>query len=171
MHKLKEAATIYLEKLEQGTLSAGYSVEDYIKGNYTYEVPAQTPAKEKDDMQLMSGHAGPGVPLQEVEQDVEGVQTEPPSLGDMVARPPEGAAYKPFIPPMETVSGRDKRDWLDWKDGKADITDLDSYVLNHRRRMKPCTSFDILKETAAKIRYWDHQKRQLYILIFRLRKR
>ena len=34
--------------------------------------------------------------------------------------------------------------WLTWDGEKATIADLDTYVLNHRRRMKPCTSFDKL---------------------------
>ena len=40
--------------------------------------------------------------------------------------------------------GTDKQSWLAWDGEKATIRDLDSYVLNYRRRMKPCTSFDTL---------------------------
>ena len=35
--------------------------------------------------------------------------------------------------------------WLTWDGKRAQISDLDTYVLNHRRRMKPCTSFDKLE--------------------------
>ena len=41
------------------------------------------------------------------------------------------------------VPGTDKREWLSWDGKRAKIKDLDTYILNHRRRMKPCTSFDI----------------------------
>lgn len=40
------------------------------------------------------------------------------------------------------VSGQ--RAWLRWDGNNAVIDDLDAYVLHHRRRMKPCTSFDTL---------------------------
>lgn len=44
---------------------------------------------------------------------------------------------------------RGKSDWLSWDGQHAVIQDLDSYVLKHRRRMKPCTSFDILKNESG----------------------
>jgi len=43
-----------------------------------------------------------------------------------------------------TRQGKDKRMWLYLDGREARIADLDTYVLNHRRRMKPCTSFDKL---------------------------
>ncbi|MBO6130129.1 MAG: hypothetical protein J6P79_14735, partial [Pseudobutyrivibrio sp.] len=51
---------------------------------------------------------------------------------------------EPFKPQMMTVHGKQKTDWLECVNGNARVTDLDKYVLNHRRRMKPCPSFDIL---------------------------
>ncbi|WP_373214583.1 hypothetical protein [Ruminococcus sp. 5_1_39BFAA] len=144
MKKLNESATIFLTKLGNGELPETYSVEDYLKGNYTYEVPAPAPGPGPDgpdDAELMRGHAGPGVALQKMDQK----PMEPPTLGDMVSRPPKGAPYHPFVPPMMEVPGKDKASWLSWDGKKAEISDLDTYVLNHRRRMKPCTSFDILK--------------------------
>lgn len=148
MKKLNESATIFLTKLENGELPQKYSAEDYLSGNYTYEAPAAPKDKKKDDADLMQGHAGPGVALQkppmEPDGKPDGKPMEPPSLGDMVSRPPKGMEVKPSLPPMEEVSGKDKSDWLAWDGEKAHIKDLDSYVLNHRRRMKPCTSFDVL---------------------------
>ena len=38
----------------------------------------------------------------------------------------------------------DKQAWLAWDGEQAQVCDLDTYVLSHRRRMKPCTSFDKL---------------------------
>ena len=140
MDKLSEAATIFLRKLNQGELPEKYSVEDYLSGNYTYKAPAPMGPK-KDDADLMQGHAGPGVTLN---KPTKGKPTEPPTLGDMVSRPPKGIKAHPFAPPMMDVQGRDKRAWLRWDGERATITDLDAYVLNHRRRMKPCTSFDVL---------------------------
>lgn len=140
MKKLGESATIYLKKLENGELPVDYSVEDYLKGNYTCEVPAPMPDSKEDDTNLMRGHAGPGVSLLKTE----GKRREPQTLGDMVSRPPKGMERKPFVPPMMEVPGKAKTDWLSWDGKNAVISDLDSYVLNHRRRMKPCTSFDVL---------------------------
>ena len=45
---------------------------------------------------------------------------------------------------MLPVRGNNKRAWLSWDGERAHITGLDDYVLNHRRRMKPCPSFDKL---------------------------
>lgn len=42
------------------------------------------------------------------------------------------------------IPGKDKRGWLSWDGRRAHISGLDDYILNHRRRMKPCTSFDTL---------------------------
>ena len=140
MDKLSEAATIFLRKLGKGELPEKYSVEDYLSGNYTYKAPAPMGPK-KDDADLMQGHAGPGVTLN---KPTKGKPTEPPTLGDMVSRPPKGVEAHPFAPPMMDVQGGDKRAWLRWDGERATITDLDAYVLNYRRRMKPCTSFDVL---------------------------
>ena len=48
--------------------------------------------------------------------------------------------------PRHTVPrhGSTKEDWLAWNGTRAKVSDLDTYVLRHRRRMKPCTSFDVL---------------------------
>lgn len=42
------------------------------------------------------------------------------------------------------IPGKDKSGWLHWDGKTARIDGLDAYVLNHRRRMKPCTAFDAL---------------------------
>lgn len=144
--KLNEAATIYLTRLQKGELPEKYSVEDYLHGRYTYEAPAPM-GKKDDDADLMQGHAGPGVALNKppVGEPPAGEKPqEPPTLGDMVSRPPKGTEAHPFVPPTIEVPGRDKTAWLSWDGEKAVIRDLDSYILNHRRRMKPCTSFDVL---------------------------
>ena len=127
MARLEDSATDFLTRLAGGKLPEPYSVEDYITGNYTRKIPAP--------------HAphGPGGP--------EGAPR--PSLGDLVSRPPKGAAYKPFEPPMLDAPGTDKRGWLRWDGKRASISSLDDYVLNHRRRMKPCTSFDTLNMSSG----------------------
>lgn len=146
MDKLNESATVYLTRLKNGELSEKYSVEDYLSGNYTYEVPAPM-GKKDDDADLMQGHAGPGVALNKPsmgEPPFGDKPMEPPTLGDMVSRPPKGVEAHPFVPPMMRVQGKDKKAWLSWDGNKAVLSDIDSYILNHRRRMKPCTSFDVL---------------------------
>ncbi|MGN1147503.1 MAG: hypothetical protein ACI4TB_03720, partial [Lachnospiraceae bacterium] len=124
MKKLSEAATIFLRKLSNGELPEKYTVEDYRKGNYTCMIPAPAPGPGPDKK--------PDGPM------------EPPSLGDLVSRPPKGMEREPFVPTMMEVPGRDKTAWLSWDGQTASVSDLDSYVLKHRRRMKPCTSFDVL---------------------------
>lgn len=151
MEKLNEAAGIYLTKLEKGELPERYAAEDYLAGNYTCKVPAPMGGPGKPDKaDLMRGHAGPGVALQKSPAgEGTGEPSAPPSLGDMVSRPPKGTSYRPFEPPMTEAKGRDKSEWLSWDGKKAVIKDLDSYVLHHRRRMKPCTSFDVLKNESG----------------------
>lgn len=53
--------------------------------------------------------------------------------------------YEQQVPaPMMAAPVKDKRKWLSWDGSRAVITSLDDYILNYRRRMKPCTSFDTL---------------------------
>lgn len=138
MKLLNESATLYLKRLGAGELEERYPVEDYLAGNYEYETMApRGERKEEKKADLLQGHAGPGVALQEN-------RGEELTLGDMMSRPPAGMPFENRKPPMVTVRGKDKRKWLSWDGKKAAITSLDEYILNYRRRMKPCTSFDTL---------------------------
>ncbi|MBQ8519232.1 MAG: prolyl oligopeptidase family serine peptidase [Agathobacter sp.] len=147
MDKLNESATTFLKKLERKELPETYSVEEYLTGNYEHEVPAPM-GKADDDKKpnMMQGHAGPGVALRDLDDGPKDkkMPMEPPSLGDLVSRPPKGVPFHGFKPPMMMVQGKEKRAWLSWDGEQAKISDLDTYVLKHRRRMKPCTSFDTL---------------------------
>lgn len=149
MEKLSQAATKFLNKLAAGELARNYSVEDYLTGNYEYETPAPIPAPEPkpDDKELggnmLQGFAGPGVSLDGAEPKGEKEEL-PVGLGVLMLRPPKGVDKPHFEPPMVTLRGRKKTEWMSVSDNVATIKDLDAYVLNHRRRMKPCTSFDIL---------------------------
>lgn len=136
MQLLGESATKFLTRTSEGLENC--SPEDYLTGNYTTRVPAPMPPRKKDPGMH---HAGPGMAL----HDHPGKDDLPPmSLGDLVSRPPKGIELPVFEPPMMEVPGTDKRAWLTWDGKQAVIADLDSYLLNHRRRMKPCTSFDKL---------------------------
>ena len=66
-----------------------------------------------------------------------------------MSRPPKGMPFKDMKPPMIEKQGTAKQEWLAWDGEKAVISDLDAYVLNHRRRMKPCTSFDKLENDSG----------------------
>lgn len=125
---MTDSATEYLNRLEAGRLPVPYTVSDYLQGNYTYEAPAQKTG--------LAHHAGPDIALQ--------APSRPMSLGEMMLRPSGDAPFHEMKPLMETRQGTDKRAWLSWDGQKAVIADLDAYVLHHRRRMKPCTSFDKL---------------------------
>lgn len=128
MSCLNHSATEYLARLQSGGSADTYTVSDYLTGRYTYETPARGSGP--------AHHAGPGVALQ--------AQDRPMSLGEMMLRPPKGTPFYEKKPPMEVRQGTDKRAWLAWDGQQAFISDLDAYVLHHRRRMKPCTSFDKL---------------------------
>ncbi|MGN1004541.1 MAG: hypothetical protein ACI4O5_06850 [Oscillospiraceae bacterium] len=135
---LDRSATDFLHRLSAETLSQSYSVSDYLAGNYTFEAPAPAPGPGKDPG---SHHAGPGEALPDLPQP----PGAPPSLGDLVSRPPKGVPFRGFTPPMQTCRGAGKSAWLTWDGEKASVSGLDDYVLNHRRRMKPCTAFDKLE--------------------------
>ncbi len=127
MERLNDSATDFLTRLEAGKLAQKYSAADYLSGNYmekavlpTVHNPGQSPEK-------------PVVSL---------------SLGDLVSRPPEGVPPFDLKPNLMDVPGSSKP-WLIWDGEKATVCGLDTYVLNHRRRMKPCTAFDKLDMDSA----------------------
>lgn len=145
MDQLEASATDFLTRLSDGTLPEQYTPADYLAGRYTRKIPAHAPAAEpdKEDAALLQGHADPGVSLPAMSDD-DGKPSGPPSLGDLVSRPPKGVPFHASDFPMVDAPGASKENWLSWDGQKASITDLDTYVLCHRRRMKPCTSFDTL---------------------------
>ena len=124
---LNASATDFLSRLDAGSLKQAYSVTDYLTGQYTFEAPAPRGGN--------AHHAGSGIALDE----------RPMSLGDMMSRPPRGVPLMERKPEMIQRQGSDKRAWLSWDGQKAIISSLDDYVLNHRRRMKPCTAFAALR--------------------------
>ena len=146
---LNEAAAKYLSKLENGELPVSYSVSDYLSGNYTIRIPAPIPGGPggapggKDEIGLH--HVGGAVMLPPEEAE----PMNPPGLGDLMSRPPKGVPYQPMEPKLIDAPGDDKRSWLQWDGQHAVISDLDTYLLNHRRRMKPCTSFDTLNNDSG----------------------
>ena len=147
MEQLERSAADYLTRLDAGKLPENYSAEDYLLGCYTHQVPASPPepgpgaGPQKDDLGLH--HAGAAVMLPSAGEDG-GKPMGPPSLGDLVSRPPKGVPYVGLEFPMVDAPGTDKTSWLSWDGEHAHISSLDDYILNHRRRMKPCTSFDTL---------------------------
>lgn len=149
MEQLNHSATDYFTRLESGRLPQKYSVADYLSGNYMAKVPA--PMGPKPDHDPGMHHAGPGMQLPPLGNKLPvhamppmgDKPPAPPSLGDLVSRPPKGVPFIDMKPRFMNVPGTAKP-WLAWDGKKATISDLDTYVLNHRRRMKPCTSFDKL---------------------------
>lgn len=144
MEKLEESASDYLSRLTDGTLPVSFTPEDYLCGNYTRKVPAPAPEPEGKKNDIGLHHAGAAVALPPLDAPEEEAPSGPPSLGDLVSRPPKGIPYQGKEFPMVDAPGTDKRAWLSWDGKRARITSLDDYILNHRRRMKPCTSFDTL---------------------------
>ena len=143
MARLNDSATDYLTRLEAGKLPQKYSAADYISGNYMAKAPA--PMGPEPDHDPGMHHAGPGMQLPpKGEKPPFGDKPPaPPSLGDLVSRPPKGMPFIDMKPQFIDVPGTAKP-WLTWDGEKAFVSDLDTYVLNHRRRMKPCTAFDKL---------------------------
>lgn len=143
MAQLNDSATDYLNRLEAGSLPQKYSAADYLSGNYMAR--ASAPMGPKPDRDPGMHHAGPGMqlPLMGDKPPFGEKPPAPPSLGDLVSRPPKGMPFIDMKPQFMDVPGSAKP-WLRWDGQKATISDLDTYVLHHRRRMKPCTAFDKL---------------------------
>ena len=137
MARLNDSATDYLTRLEAGRLPFGYCAGDYISGNYTEKVMLPMSPKPEHDSDMH--HADNGMNLPTMGENL----SAPPSLGDLLCRPPKGVPFFDMTPQFIDVPGTAKP-WLTWNGETATISDLDTYVLNHRRRMKPCTSFDKL---------------------------
>lgn len=135
MELLNQSATVHLRRAAKG--EEPFTPEAYLDGEYTTLVPAPKPPKPGRDPGMH--HAGPELALGEPPRE-----EKPMSLGDLVSRPPKGCTAPVFHPPMVEVKGDEKRRWLHWDGEKAQVSSLDEYVLNHRRRMKPCTAFDKL---------------------------
>lgn len=153
MKCLEDSATDYLSRLRDGSLDTGFTDEEYVAGGYTYTEIAMAPGgpDDKDDIGLH--HAGAAVQLPPLDgpggpEGSDGLPggkpAGPPSLGDLVSRPPKGVPYVGLEFPEREAIGTDKTSWLSWDGKSASITSLDEYILAHRRRMKPCTSFDTL---------------------------
>lgn len=70
------------------------------------------------------------------------------------ARPGAG----PVKHEMIEVQGDDKRSWLTWDGKKASISGMDAYVMGHYRRMKSCTSFDVLAGTSGENQVFGNEK-------------
>lgn len=136
MSCLDASATKYLHLLEQNALPLKCSVSDYLEGNYTEEVPGPPPGPKDQDLH----HVGPGAGIPQ-----EGQAGVPQTMGEMLCRPPKGTLWKELPVSLVTRQGKPKGAWLSWDGNSAAVKDLDTYVLSHRRRMKPCTSFDTLK--------------------------
>ncbi len=137
MQLLNHSASDFLTRLELGKLPEKYSAADYISGNYIARVPVRGRPQPGHDPGVH--HAGPGIQLPPTGETPPG----PPNLGDLLSRPPKGVPFRDMKPRFTDVPGRAKP-WLNWNGKSATISDLDTYVLNHRRRMKPCTAFDRL---------------------------
>ncbi len=168
MGKIEEAATKYLSKLDDGSLGESFKAADYVTGNYTYLAMAPVPPKEEEAPEDKMAHfAGQGVALDAGPEGAPDMPKEPPTLGDMVARPPKGVPIPEGpAPEMVETQGVDNSSWLSWDGEKAHITSLDDYVLNHRRRMKPCTAFDTFNCDSGENRLFGEQNDEHHFMHF-----
>ena len=141
MAELDRSATVYLQKLRRGTVPLACSVKEYLKGQYTVEVP---------DFNRLFGMMKK---MEEEQKNMPQPQEKPDEESSY-----EGHGMRMELPkmPMKQLQGDDKGGWLSYDGEKAAIRDLDRYTLGHRRRMKGCPSFDFLgKESGENQEYGD----------------
>lgn len=147
MTQLEKSAADYLSRLDRGELAEEYTSADYLTGNYVRKVHDAKSDGGVYRLFQRLGHEGSrdrqgsGIQRGRAEQLCLRLL---PSLGDLMSRPPKGIPYHGLEFSMVDAPGTDKTEWLTWDGQKAVISDLDTYILNHRRRMKPCPSFDTL---------------------------
>lgn len=151
MKQLNNSATKHFNVLAEGSLNYQCSAEEYISGNYSYMAPAprRRPTRAAN---AAAHHAGQDVAL-----------AAPPrrmSLGEMVLKPAPGAPRPEQKQELIEMHGTAKGHWLSWDGEKATVCDLDSYILNHRRRMKPCTAFDALNNDSGENHVFGNGERE-----------
>ena len=98
-----------------------------------------------------------------------GLELKHPDSGEILQLGPDGrsgSGYEYLMQQLEnsaseyfrrlaadTLTGQDQTpddsEWLSWDGKHAHISDLDTYLLSHRRRMKHCTSFDTLNNDSG----------------------
>lgn len=146
MKALEDSASVYLNKLAAGKLDVAYSVEQYLDGDYTYQV-----IDGEKLMQII--HA-----MEEGAKD--GPKEAPQDDGKGEENVFEGHGTRVKMPemPMKDLPGRDKKEWLVWDGKTAHIKDLDAYVAEHRGRMKTCPSFDFLENTSGENQEFGDEK-------------
>lgn len=128
LEALSDSATVYFSKMKSGEIQKDYSVQDYVSGNYQYEVIDKEKMLEEMRKRKEAEAAG--------EKKAEGGKFAFEGFGKRVklSGPPK----------MKTVQGEDKRAWLRWDGEKAQVISLDGLKETHRPRMKRCPSFDFL---------------------------
>ncbi len=129
MGRLNGAAAKYLRKLAAGELAVEATPETYISGEY------QQPTRPKHFLRNANSHHA-GVPMENRPRK---------SLGEMMIEAQNERRADFRHDDLVLVPGSNKRSWLSWDGETARVSDLDSYVLAHRKRMKGCPSFDDLQ--------------------------
>lgn len=149
LEALSDAATVYFNKWSAGEIRADYSIEDYISGNYQYEVIDKEKMLEEVRKRREADEAHTASEPVQKESEADGKDDEFEGFGQRV---------KMMGPPkMKTVQGDDKRKWLTWDGKQARVTDLDGFLEFHRPRMKRCTSFDYLNKMSGENQVFGNQ--------------
>ena len=144
LEKLSEAATKYLTLLEAGALAEGYSAEEYLAGGYAMERRGYTDAHASMIRFFMGRQPRLVGHLPDI------------TAGTMLCLMPKG--MRGASEPKKNAVGSPKP-WLSWDGTAARVDDLDRYVLEHRRRYKPCPAFDAVGCTTAENRLFGDATR------------
>ena len=147
MQCLEDAASKYLRMLDSKTAGVSFSAADYISGNHTYltEGMPDPPGGAKEETSV-THFLGEDVNMPQEQGNIAG---GPPSLGEMMLRPPKGTPAVSRTPQIIETPGDDKTAWLNWDGVKASISSLDDYLAAHRRRQRPCPAFDQFQTDAC----------------------
>lgn len=132
VQKVEDAATVHLNKLSEGALDVPYSLEDYLKGNYTKQNSGPKPGNGAfpDDARNAQGAEKPDG---KAKPDRAGKPEGKPNSADQTGRS------------EATESGTDLNTFLHWDGKQATITSLDEYLAAYNPRMKSVMAFDNLE--------------------------
>ncbi|RHS84622.1 hypothetical protein [Clostridium sp. AM42-4] len=161
--KVEDAATVYLEKISEGSLNVPYTLEDYLKGNYTKQgrggkAGAGQPGdagKTRDAGQMADAEkAGATGQPENARKLGEGQKQKKTGKPENAGKTENAGRIKSETDSTETKDtgravvtekGTDLSSFLSWDGKQAKITSLDDYLADYNPRMKTVMAFDNLE--------------------------
>lgn len=155
VQEVEDAASVYLNKLSEGSMDVPYTLDDYLKGNYTKQSRGGKPGGMKADGAEKPdgvGKPGNGAKPGDAAKTDGGAMSDSGEKTDNDAKSDGGAKPDGAAPDSsgkqgaaKTEQGTDLTSFLSWDGSHAKITSLDDYLADYNPRMKAVMAFDNLE--------------------------